>query len=109
MLELKGKYNDCKVYNDVVEPTAMSTIINLLNQPFVDGSKIRIMPDVHAGKSCVIGTTMTVHDKVCANIVGCDVGCGLLAIKLKEKRIDLPKFLEPFIFKFPLNKIIYIN
>ena len=92
MLELKGKYNDCKVYNDVVEPTAMSTIINLLNQPFVDGSKIRIMPDVHAGKSCVIGTTMTVHDKVCANIVGCDVGCGLLAIKLKEKRIDLPKF-----------------
>lgn len=49
------------------------------------------MPDTHAGKGCVIGTTMTIKDKVIPNLVGVDIGCGMLTIKLKEKRLDLPK------------------
>lgn len=99
MIELKGKYNSCKVFNDNVEESAISTIISLLNQPYAKDSKIRIMSDVHAGKGCVIGTTMTLKDKVVPNLVGVDVGCGMLAIKLKEKRIDLPN-LDSVIRKY---------
>lgn len=54
------------------------------------------MPDVHARKGCTIGTTMTITDKVVPNIVGVDIGCGMLVVKLKEKRINLPQ-LDSFI------------
>lgn len=54
------------------------------------------MPDVHAGKGCTIGTTLTVKDAVVPNVVGVDIGCGMLTVKLNEKRIDLPK-LDSFI------------
>lgn len=57
------------------------------------------MPDCHAGKGCTVGTTMTIHDKVVPNIVGIDIGCGVLAIKLKETRIDLPS-LDSIIKKY---------
>lgn len=75
MLELRGKYNTAKVFNDSVEPSAMSQIIELCNQEFTQGSEIRIMPDVHAGAGCVIGTTMTLQDRVVPNLVGVDIGC----------------------------------
>ena len=77
-MELKGKYGMAKVYTDIVEETAISQIIELLNQPFAQDTNLRIMPDVHAGKGCVIGTTMRVQDKVCPNLVGVDIGCGVL-------------------------------
>lgn len=54
-----------------------------------EGSRIRIMPDVHAGKGCAIGTTMTVEDKVCPNIVGVDIGCGMYTVKLAERDLDI--------------------
>jgi RNA-splicing ligase RtcB len=92
MIELNGKYASAKVYTDNVESAAISQMMALLNQPFVEGSQIRIMPDTHAGAGCVIGTTMTLTDKVVPNLVGVDIGCGVLMIKLKEKRIDLPAF-----------------
>jgi RNA-splicing ligase RtcB len=92
MIELNGKYASAKVYTDNVESAAISQMMTLLNQPFVEGSQIRIMPDTHAGAGCVIGTTMTLTDKVVPNLVGVDIGCGMSAIKLKEKRIDLPAF-----------------
>lgn len=66
------------------------------DQPYSADSKIRIMPDVHAGKGCTIGTTMTITDKVVPHIVGMDIGCGMLAVKLIEKRVNLPK-LDSFI------------
>lgn len=93
MIELKGKHNTCKVFTNLVENEAISQLVTLLNQPFTKGSKIRIMPDVHAGKGCVIGTTMTIKDKVVPNLTGCDVGCGVLVVKLKEREgdIDLAK------------------
>ena len=89
MLEIKGLYNTAKVFTQNIEPTAMSQIQNLLNQDFVAGSKIRIMPDVHAGMGCTIGTTMTITDKVVPNLVGVDIGCGMETVLLQDRRIDL--------------------
>jgi RNA-splicing ligase RtcB len=89
---LTGKYGNAKAFTDIIENSAMSQIIQILNQPFTADQSIRIMPDVHAGKGCTIGTTMTIKDKIVPNLVGVDIGCGVLAIKFKENRIDLPKF-----------------
>ena len=91
MIELNGKYNTAKVFTDNVEQTAISQIIELCSQEFVKDSKIRIMPDTHAGAGCTIGTTMTIQDKIVPNLVGVDIGCGMYTIKLKEKEIDFQK------------------
>lgn len=99
MFELSGKYNTCKIFTDNCDNETISQLTNLLNQESVKGSKIRIMPDTHAGKGCVIGTTMTLQNKVIPNLVGVDIGCGMLAIKLKEKEIDL-KLLDEVINKY---------
>jgi RNA-splicing ligase RtcB len=94
LLELNGKYNTAKVFTDNVEQTAMSQIIELCNQPFVEGGKIRIMPDTHAGSGCVIGFTADLGDKVIPNIVGVDIGCGMLTVELGQIEIDLHKLDE---------------
>lgn len=99
MIELNGKYNTAKVYNDNVESTAVSQIIELCNQKFTRDSKIRIMPDTHAGSGCTIGTTMTITNKVVPNLVGVDIGCGIECIKLKDKHIEFSK-LDKVIRKF---------
>jgi RNA-splicing ligase RtcB len=91
MMELKGKYNIAKVFTDNIDDKAISQIIDLCNQEFVKDSKIKIMPDTHAGAGCTIGTTMTIQDKIVPNLVGVDIGCGMLCVKLKEKDIDLEK------------------
>lgn len=89
MLKLEGKYNSAKVFTDIIESKAISQIIELCNQEFAKDSKIAIMPDVHAGAGCTIGTTMTLHGKVVPNLVGVDIGCGMFCVRLKEKEIDL--------------------
>ena len=94
MIELQGKYSSAKVFTDNIENEAISQIINLMNQPFSEGSVIRIMPDVHAGAGCTIGTTMTITDKICPNLVGVDIGCGMMVVKLKDREIDLAKLDE---------------
>jgi RNA-splicing ligase RtcB len=91
MLELKGKYSTAKIFTDNAEPSAIQQIEHLLDQEFVAGSKIRIMPDVHAGMGCTIGTTMTITDKVVPNLVGVDIGCGMETVILKDKNIQLPQ------------------
>ena len=91
MIEIKGTYANAVVFADALEASAASQIKAFCDQPISAGSKIRIMPDVHAGKGCTIGTTMIITDKVIPNIVGVDIGCGMLTVKLKENRIDLPK------------------
>ena len=98
MIEIKGAYANAVVFADSLEASAAGQIKAFCDQPVSAGSKIRFMPDVHAGKGCTIGTTMTITDKVIPNIVGVDIGCGMLTVKLKEKRIDLPK-LDSFIRK----------
>jgi len=91
MIELKGKYNTAKVYTDVVDQPAISQVIELLNQEFTGGSRIRMMPDIHAGAGCTIGTTMTITDKIVPNLVGVDIGCGMEVAVLKEDHLDLEK------------------
>lgn len=91
MIELKGKHNNCKVFTDNIDNETIGQLIVLMNQSSVADSQIRIMPDTHAGKGCVIGTTMTISDKVIPNLVGVDIGCGMAVAELKETRIDLPK------------------
>ena len=94
MLEIKGTKNKAICYAKVVEEEAIEQIRRMCDYDLTEGSNIRIMPDVHAGKGCTIGTTMTVHDKVCPNIVGVDLGCGMYTVKLADKEIDLSKIDE---------------
>ena len=98
MIELTGLYATAKIYTDIIEPSAEGQIKALLDLPFAAGSKIRIMPDVHTGKGCTIGTTMTVGEYVVPNLVGVDIGCGMDVVRLKEKRLNLPE-LDSFIRK----------
>ncbi len=97
MIILQGKYNSAKVYTDTLDSDSTSQIIDMCSQKFIEGTKIRIMPDVHAGSACTIGTSMTITDKVVPNLVGVDIGCGMETVKLKEKHIELEK----------LDKLIY--
>ena len=91
MFELNGKYNTAKVFTDVIEQEAISQIINMCSQKAFEGSQVRIMPDVHAGKGCTIGTTMTIKDKVVPNLVGVDIGCGMEVCRLGDSDIDFEK------------------
>ena len=88
MILLKGSFNEAKVFTDNLEDTARSQIKELLEQDFVKGLKIRIMPDVHAGAGCTIGTTMTIEDKVVPNLVGVDIGCGVEVVRLGKAEPD---------------------
>ena len=91
MLFLNGKYNTAKIFADNVDTETISQLLTLLNQEFISESKIRIMPDTHAGAGCVIGTTMTIADKIIPNLVGVDIGCGMYVLKLEEKEISFEK------------------
>ncbi|MGG0667813.1 RtcB family protein [Lederbergia citrisecunda] len=91
MIEIKGRFTDAKIYTNNPLDTAIEQIKELCDQPFMNDLKVRIMPDYHAGKGCVIGTTITIKDKVAPNLVGVDVGCGILTVQLKEKEIDFAK------------------
>ena len=89
MFEVQGKYNTAKIFTDVVDQSAISQVIDLCNQKFCKGSKIRLMPDIHAGSGCTIGTTMTITDKIVPNLVGVDIGCGMEVIKIKERNMEV--------------------
>ena len=91
MIELRGKYAEAKVFTDVVDQESISQVISLLNQPYSEGSRVRMMPDIHAGAGCTVGTTMTISDKVCPNLVGVDIGCGMETVRLKDRRMELQK------------------
>lgn len=88
MKTITGTKNSAIVYTDVIEDTASEQIELLCNQDFVEGSNIRIMPDVHAGSGCTIGFTMNIQDKVCPNLVGVDIGCGMRTVNLGNVDID---------------------
>lgn len=94
MFEIRGKVNTALCYATVVEEEAVAQIRRMCDYEFTEGSKIRIMPDVHAGKGCTIGTTMTVTDKAVPNIVGVDIGCGMYTVRLGTGEIDYEKLDE---------------
>lgn len=83
MKEVTGKYNTAKVFTDTVDETSLKQIQLLCDQEFTEGAKIRLMPDVHAGAGCTIGTTMIIKDKIVPNLVGVDIGCGMETLIIK--------------------------
>jgi RNA-splicing ligase RtcB len=87
VLEIKGKVNTAICYARVVEDEAIEQIRRMCDYSMTEGSKIRIMPDVHAGKGCTIGTTMTIKDKAVPNVVGVDIGCGMYTMNLGKGAI----------------------
>ena len=91
MEEIRGKFNTAISFAKVIEDEAREQIRRMCNYEFTRDSKIRIMPDVHAGKGCTIGTTMTVTDKAVPNIVGVDIGCGMYTVKLENDSIDFER------------------
>ncbi|WP_353892814.1 RtcB family protein [Proteinivorax hydrogeniformans] len=97
MRQIQGKYNTAIAYGQYIEEAAINQIKILCDQEFTKRSKIRIMPDVHCGAGCTIGTTMTIEDKVVPNLVGVDIGCGMEIIKIRNRKLDLNK----------LDKLIY--
>ena len=94
MFEIKGNVNTALCYAKVVEDEAIAQIKRMCDYEFTEGSKIRIMPDVHAGKGCTIGTTMTVTDKIVPSMVGVDIGCGMYTVSLGNIDIDFEKVDE---------------
>ena len=93
-IEIKGKVNTAICYAKVVEDEAIEQIRRMCDYQMTEGSKIRIMPDVHSGKGCTIGTTMTVVDKVVPNVVGVDIGCGMYTVELGKGSIDFERVDE---------------
>ena len=92
MREVAGEYNTAKIFTDVVDDASIAQVKELCDQEFCTGSRIRLMPDIHAGAGCTVGTTMTIKDKVVPNLVGVDIGCGMETAKIKESN---PKCLLP--------------
>ena len=94
MMEIKGKVNTAVCYASVIEDEAIEQIRRMCDYPMTEGSRIRIMPDVHAGKGCTIGTTMTITDKAVPNVVGVDIGCGMYTVNLGKGEIDFERLDE---------------
>jgi len=88
MIEVKGTYNTAICYTDELESAAREQIQAVCDRMEFADCKIRIMPDVHAGMGCTIGTTMTITDKIVPGMVGVDIGCGMETIRLADRAID---------------------
>lgn len=91
MVTVQGLYNTAVCYASELEDAARSQIQAVCDRPEFSGCKIRIMPDVHAGKGCTIGTTMTIRDKIVPSMVGVDIGCGMETVALAEREMDFEK------------------
>ncbi len=94
MIEIVGRYNTAICYTDIIEPEAYAQVLRVCNEAAFSDSKIRIMPDVHAGAGCTIGTTMTLTERVVPNMVGVDIGCGMYTANVGNVDIDLGVFDE---------------
>lgn len=99
---IKTKYGkEVKIYAETFEYEAYEQVKRLANYEAYKDSNIRIMPDSHAGKGCTVGTTMTITDKVTPNLVGVDIGCGMLTVELKDRNIDCARLDEIIHSKIP--------
>ena len=87
-MEITGRFATAICYAEIIEDEAQEQIRRMCDYPFTEGSKIRIMPDVHAGAGCTIGTTMTITDKAVPNVVGVDIGCGMYTVNIGHDDID---------------------
>ena len=98
MKYIYGKYTNAIIYTDVVNQEDLDQVQMICDQAFTAGSQIRLMPDIHAGTGCTIGTTMTIRDKIVPNLVGGDIGCGMLTVCIGHQEIPLEQ-LDQLIYQ----------
>jgi RNA-splicing ligase RtcB len=91
VIEINGKYGSAKIFTNNIDEKVSNQINQMLGSPVAINANMRIMPDVHFGAGCVIGTTMKIVDKVVPNFVGVDIGCGVLVQKIGRTDIDLER------------------
>ena len=102
MFTIKGKYSEIKIFASIIEDEALGQLYQMANHPVTEGCNVAVMPDVHCGKSACIGFTQTIKDKVVPNLVGVDIGCGMLVLKVsKDFIMDLPKLDKVIHQKIP--------
>lgn len=106
MITIQGQCNAAVCYTNELEGAAQEQIRAVCDRPEFAGCKIRIMPDVHAGKGCTIGTTMTIQDKIVPGMVGVDIGCGMETVELAEREIDFAKLDALIREKIPYGREI---
>ena len=94
VMNIEGRYATAKCFAKVIEESAIEQIRTMCNVDFTEGCQVRIMPDVHSGKGCTIGTTMTIRGKAVPNVVGVDIGCGMYTTRLADKEIDFARVDE---------------
>ena len=104
MIEIVGQYNTAICYTGELEEAAAGQIKAVCDQSAFADCKIRIMPDVHAGMGCTIGTTMTITDKIVPGMVGVDIGCGMETVHIAEKDIDFAKLDALIHTKIPCGR-----
>ncbi|WP_294378353.1 RtcB family protein [uncultured Clostridium sp.] len=107
MLKVKGKYAEAEVFADNIDDDVIEQIKELCNMPFAEECKVRIMPDTHKGTGCVIGFTADLKDKVIPNIVGVDIGCGMLTVNIGKNEIDFEKLDEVIHKNIPSGKNVH--
>lgn len=95
------KGNETLIFAKTFEYDALDQIKRLINFEAYQDSKVRVMPDAHPGKGCTVGTTMTITDKITPNLVGVDIGCGMLTVKLQNTDVDLKKLDKVIKTKIP--------
>lgn len=106
MITIENTYNKAIVYADAIDSGAEGLLRALCGSPLSRGSVIRVMPDVHAGKGCAVGTTMTVTDCVAPGLVGVDIGCGMTALKVHAKRLELQKLDKIVRERIPVGRAL---
>ena len=102
-ITLKGKYGEAQIYAKTIENDLISQCIELLNQPMTKNSQIRIMPDTHVGKGCMIGTTMEIKDEICPNLCGVDLNCGMLTVLIGKGDLDFDRLDDIITKRVPLG------
>lgn len=106
MIQIKNQTQTAVVYADSIDPGAEGLLRALCGSPAAQGSTIRVMPDVHAGRGCAVGTTMTISDRVPPGLVGVDIGCGMTVLKVRAKGLELQKLDKVIREKIPAGSKI---
>lgn len=100
---------DLKIFANNIEPSALNQIYTLVKQPAFSNCKVRIMPDVHAGAGCVIGFTADLGDKVIPNIVGVDIGCGMITVEVGKIDVNFDELDKVIREKIPSGRNVHNN
>lgn len=106
MIKIENRYATAVVFAEAIDPGAEGLIRALCGSPVSNNSKIRVMPDVHAGKGCAVGTTMTISDCIAPGLVGVDIGCGMTVLKVHVKRLELQKLDKLIRDKIPASRTV---